>query len=332
MFTLTMPWALILLLIPPIIWFFVKKAPLKLGSALKVPFFKSLLLNIEKKTSVFYSQKSVLLFSLIWILLVFAATNPVWIGEPLPLQREGHNILMVLDISGSMEVRDMVQKGEPVTRLTIVKEAAKKFIEDRKTDKIGLILFGSLAYLQTPLTYDHQNVLTRIEDAESGLAGNTTAIGDALGLAIKHLQNVPQKSRVIILLTDGASNSGVLTPDKASEIAANDGIKIYTIGLGADSVIQNPDHFFIDPRGGSDLDEETLTKIANETGGRYFRATDAKSLQAIYNVINQLEPLKLDDKTVRPQKNYYPWPLSLSLLLFFICLFDLNRGRGAYVG
>jgi Ca-activated chloride channel family protein len=175
-------------------------------------------------------QNKITLLFLVWVLLVFALAGPRWVGEPQPLVRDGYNIMLALDISGSMEVSDMLVHGHPVTRLRVVKQAAEQFVQDRAGDRIGLILFGSRAYLQTPLTYDRRSVLMRIEDATVGLAGKTTSIGDALGLAVKRLQNVPAKGRMIILLTDGVNNSGVLPPLKAAELARADGIKVYTIG------------------------------------------------------------------------------------------------------
>lgn len=327
MFKLATPWALILLILPLALWFLVKKAPVKCNQALKLPFFDAASAWMQGKNMDLLLKKQLVLFSAIWILLVLAVSKPQWEGPPLPFQREGHNIMLVLDISGSMALGDMLQNGRPATRLMLVKTAAKKFVEARSNDKIGLILFGSLAYLQTPLTWDHQNVLTRIEDAEPGLAGNTTSVGDALGLAVKHLKPVAQKSPVIILLTDGASNSGFLTPLKAAELAASETVKIYTIGLGAemDPLAGN---LFTSPS--ADLDEATLKRIADLTGGRYFRATDAKSLQSIYQTIDKLETVRQEGPVLRPQKNYYPWLLSPALFLLFAFFFKEIRKRHAH--
>lgn len=211
---------------------------------------------------------------------------------------------------------DRLLRGRAVSRLTVVKRAAMQFVHDRSGDKIGLILFGSRAYLQTPLTWDNHTVLMRIEDATVGLAGKSTSIGDALGLAVKRLQAVPSKGRIIILLTDGVNNSGVLTPIKAAELARDDGIKVYTIGLGAESIPRLFNGMLITNSPSSDLDEETLRKIAHMTGGRYFRATDTQSLHAIYNMINQLERVSQEQSSVRPEKEYYPWLLALALILF----------------
>lgn len=190
---------------------------------------------VEQENRLISAKTLLLIPVLVWVLLVIALSGPRWVGEPKPVVREGYNIMMVLDLSGSMEITDMLLHGRPVSRLLVVKRAAEQFVEDRVGDRIGLILFGTRAYLQTPLTYDRHSVLMRIDDATAGLAGKTTSIGDAVGLAVKRLQDVPSKGRVIILLTDGANNSGVLAPLKAAELAKQDGIKIYTIGLGSEA-------------------------------------------------------------------------------------------------
>ena len=249
---------------------------------------------------------------------MFALSGPRWIGEPRPLSREGHNIMLVLDISGSMAIQDHLQHGRPTTRLTLVKHAAEAFIKNRPSDQLGLVLFGTRAYLQTPLTHDHTTILMRLNDATVGLAGKTTSIGDALGLAVKHMQHVPSKGRVVILLTDGANNSGTLAPLKAAKLAHTDDIKVYTIGLGSSNTpIQRYGSI---PVMADDLDENTLKTIASMTGGRYFRATDIRSLDNIYRLINQLETVSQSDATVRPEVDYYIWPLMLALLCFTVWL------------
>nr|WP_238551266.1 VWA domain-containing protein [Legionella oakridgensis] len=274
---------------------------------------------MNTKSRVLQGIKNWFIF-IIWFLLLLALAGPRWVGEPRPLAREGYNIMLALDLSGSMELPDMMLHGRPVSRLTVVKRAAEQFVQERMGDKIGLILFGSRAYLQTPLTYDRQNILMRLEDATVGLAGKTTSIGDALGLAVKRLQNVPAQGRIIILLTDGANNSGVLAPMKAAELARADGIKIYTIGLGSQADPRALPSVFLNMNASADLDEETLQEVAKVTGGRYFRATDLQSLQRIYEVINQLEKVSQEQATVRPQHDYYPWPLALAFFLFLYWL------------
>lgn len=316
MFELATPWILILLPIPFIIWYFLPRAKVTLPTALNVPFFQAMVGIVDQERRSVSAQSLLLIPVLIWLLLILALAGPRWIGEPRPVVREGYNIMMALDLSGSMEITDMLLNGRPVSRLAVVKRAAEQFVQDRIGDRIGLILFGTRAYLQTPLTYDRHSVLMRIEDASAGLAGKTTSIGDAVGLAVKRLQEVPKKGRVIILLTDGANNSGVLAPLKATELAKDEEIKIYTIGLGSEADPSALSSGFLMPNASADLDEETLQKMSEMTGGRYFRATDTESLHSIYKTINQLETVNQEQATVRPQKDYYPWCVGLALLLF----------------
>ena len=322
MFELALPWVFMMLPLPWLVWFLIPRAPVQFPASLKVPFFNALVGLIDNERSPLAKHAKITLLFLIWVLLVLAAAGPRWVGEPQPLEREGYNIMLALDISGSMEMGDMMLQGRPATRLEVVKRAAEQFIHDRVGDKLGLILFGSQAYLQTPLTYDRHSVLMRVEDATAGLAGKTTSIGDAIGLAVKRLQNVPSKGRMIVLLTDGVNNSGVLAPLKAAELARQDEIKVYTIGLGAEIDPQAMGGLFFNMNVSADLDEDTLKEVAKMTGGRYFRATDMQSLQSIYKTINQLERVSQEQETVRPQHDYYPWPLAMALFLFLYWIAD----------
>lgn len=320
MLELTHPLALSLLLLPLLWWFSLPQAKAQTPAAVKVPFFAAMKSMVNEKQGLAPSRV-LILPGLIWLSLVIALANPRWVGGPMPLAREGHHIMMALDLSASMEMPDMLLRGRPASRLSVVKKAAKEFVENRTNDKIGLVLFGTRAYLQTPLTYDKKNLLMRLDEASAGLAGPSTSIGDAIGLSVKRLIEVPKKGRVIILLTDGVNNSGVLDPLKAAELSKNEGIKIYTIGLGAEGNA-NGLGFFANAT--ADLDEDSLKKIAQMTGGRYFRATDTASLQSIYQTIHELETVNQEQATVRPQKDYYPWFAGLALLLSF---FWLSRGK-----
>lgn len=318
MFELANPWFLLAWLLPLLLWYLLPRAQPQLPAALKLPFYQAISSMIEHEKSALIKRTSLTLPMLVWFCAVLALAGPRWVGEPRPLTRESHNIMMALDLSGSMEINDMMYKGRPASRLDVVKHAAEQFVTERSGDKIGLILFGSRAYLLSPLTYDRHSVLMRIEDATAGLAGKTTSLGDALGLAVKRLQHVPPQGRIIILLTDGANNSGILQPLKAAELAKADGIKVYTIGLGADVDPRVLGGAFLLPNAAADLDEDSLKQIAKMTGGQYFRATDSHSLQKIYQTINQLETIKQDQATVTPRVDYYPWPLGLALILLFI--------------
>ena len=184
--------------------------------------------------------------------------------------------------------------------------------------RVGLVLFGSRAYLQTPLTFDTESTATLLEESEIGLAGRETAIGDAIGLAVKRLREDAASERVLILLTDGANTSGEVQPLQAAEFAAREGLTVYTVGVGADEMMVQD--FFgsrvVNPS--ADLDEETLRAIAERTGGNYFRARDAQALAEIYLMLDELEPVESDVEAVRPVDELFYWPMSLAYLLAMI--------------
>lgn len=317
MFSLSYPWVFVLLPLPILAYAFLPAWIVWPQRALRLP-FASYFLQDARRITPFAGRRQYQALAglfLLWCILLSALAGPRWVGEPLSLTREGRSIFLALDLSGSMEINDMVVQGKRQSRLDIVKQAAADFIQKRADDKLGLILFGSQAYLQTPLTFDKRNLLHRIQEANVGLAGKTTSIGDAIGLAVKRLQQTQPKGRVLILLTDGANNSGVLSPDKAAELAKEENIKIYTIGLGSESSLNSVSDMFMGLNAQADLDEDSLKKIAKITGGRYFRATNKSSLQAIYETINTLETEKQTRPQVRVEEHYYPYLLVIYLFL-----------------
>lgn len=172
-------------------------------------------------------------FALLWFLLLLAAARPQWVGEPLPLPASGRDLLLAVDVSGSMDYRDMRWQDDEISRLELIKKLFGDFIEDRRGDRVGLILFGSQAYLQAPLTFDRHTVRVWLDEAQIGIAGKNTAIGDAIGLAVKRLRQRPAESRVLVLITDGANTGGQIAPQIAAQLAAEQQVKIYTIGVGA---------------------------------------------------------------------------------------------------
>ena len=275
-------------------------------------------------------QLMLLLLWLVWLCLVLAAARPVWVGEPVALPTSGRDLLLAVDISGSMEQEDMEVDGQYVNRLVAVKAVVGEFVSQRQGDRLGLVLFGEQAYLQTPLTFDRETMRTLLNEAQVGFAGNKTAIGDAIGLSVKRLQDRPQEHRVVILLTDGANTAGELEPLRAAELAASAGVKIYTIGVGAEvmersrmlglfSTTYNPS---------ADLDEETLTAIATQTGGKYYRARNPQELFSIYAELNRLEPIEQETETIRPVAALFHWPLALAFALSL--LLSLLRRGGLY--
>jgi Ca-activated chloride channel family protein len=306
------PWVFAGLLLPLLAYFFLPRAQDTAHSALLFP-FSPLLDKLQARSSVLPKQSYRFLGILAWTLLVMAAARPQWIGESIQLPVSGRSLMLAVDISGSMEQQDMVVNRRAVSRLTAVKAVANDFIQKREGDYIGLILFGRRAYLQSPLSYDRQTVSILLDEAVVGLAGKETAIGDAIGLAVKRLKKQPEENRVLILLTDGANTAGSIDPLKAADLAAREKIKIYTIGVGDDSVKMGG--FFGLQVINSDLDEETLMAIASKTGGRFFRARDVGELIKIYSLLDEIEPLSDEQQSFRPVSELYQWPLALSLLL-----------------
>lgn len=310
------PWLLLLLPLPIITYWLLPARAVERFKALKVPFFEALSHLVEQRSqSLGRSWWYWLGAGLIWILFVFSAANPLWMGEPIPLEQSGRDILLALDLSPSMANRDMVEGHDHVTRLSLVKNAARQFIDGRKGDNLGLIVFGQQAYLMTPLTPDHQTLKAMLDDATAGLAGERTAIGDAIGLGIKRLLDYPQNSRVLILFTDGVNNAGMVDPIEAAKEASKLGIKIYTVGLGAEDLLVKDFFGVHHVSGADDLDEKSLKEIAVITGGRYFRATDYASLEKALQEMNQLEPTLTDKTTYRPQTPLYPYLLVLAIAL-----------------
>ncbi len=257
-------------------------------------------------------------YLLIWFLLVSAAARPEWLGDRLPTATSGRDMMLAVDLSGSMEFQDMQLHGEDVDRLTLVKHLLGEFIDGRRGDRLGLIVFGTHAYIQAPLTHDRQAIREWLEESFIGLPGRQTAIGDAIGLAIKHLLDEPESTRVLVLLTDGANTAGTVSPLLAARLAAKHGIRIFTIGVGADP--QNDDNSISAVWGlqyepSIELDETSLRDIAQMTGGEYFRTRTSADLQAIYARLDQLEPALRDGLPERSVMPLYPWPLALALLI-----------------
>jgi len=308
------PWLLAALPLPLLIrWLVPAKMPVE-QAALKVPFLDDFS-DIETRAVSQTQQWPLLLAAIAWLFLVIACTRPQWLGEPIEQAVSGRDLMLAVDLSGSMEEQDFVINKRSVDRLTAAKGVASDFINRRVGDRVGLILFGTQAYLQTPLTFDRKTVMTLLNEAVIGLAGDNTAIGDAIGLAVKRLKNEQANSRVLVLMTDGANTAGEVSPLKAAELAAANHLKIYTIGIGADEMIVRS--FFgnrkINPS--VDLDEKTLIKIAESTGGQYYRARNTDELNNIYMRLDELEPVEKDKQYFRPRSELYYWPLSLALAL-----------------
>ncbi len=314
MLSLHWPWLLLILPAPWLYRVLRKPAP-SMSVPLWAPIYGEL--NREHSSHGRGDLLIMLLLSAIWCGAVLAAARPVWIGEPITLPTAGRDLLLAVDISGSMEIEDMDSGGRLVDRLRVVKDVVGEFVARRKGDRLGLILFGSNAYLQTPLTFDRATVNTMLQEALIGFAGKGTAIGDAIGLAVKRLQDRPESSRVVILLTDGANTAGAVTPLQAAELAAIHRVKVYTVGIGADEILRRSLFGVQRINPSADLDEDTLTAIADKTGGRYFRARNPEDLAAVYRTLDQIEPVEQEAETLRPTQALYYWPLAVAILASF---------------
>jgi len=310
------PWLFLLLPLPLLIWKFGKPVNPQQG-VLRVPFVDDFSLN---GMSAGVSNKGGLPLLLLafsaWILLLLAVARPQWQGDPVPLPIAGRDLMLAVDLSGSMQERDFRLNGRRVDRLTATKAVAGEFIERREGDRLGLILFGEQAYLQVPLTFDRSTVRTLLNEALINIAGRKTAIGDAIGLAVKRLKDKAGE-RVLILLSDGQNTAGAIDPLQAAGLAAEEKLKIYTIGIGADA---GSSFFGMNIGGGGGLDETTLTRIAESTGGRYYRARNTRQLAQIYAEIDRLEPVEVEDQMYRPVQSLFHWPLALALMLSVLIL------------
>ena len=309
----TLPWIFLALPLPLLVMWLMPRASSSLPTTIRVPFYAQIQSQQLQQASN-PSRLQLLIAILIWFLLVSSAARPQSIDEPIQLPVLGRNLMLAVDLSGSMEAEDMIIGNRQLTRLSAVKVVAGEFIDRRVGDRLGLILFGDRAYLQAPLTLDRKTVKTLLQESVIGLAGRKTAIGDAIGLAVKRLRNEPEQNRVLILLTDGSNTAGSIDPLKAADLAAQEKIRIYTIGVGAESRMVRG-VFGMSRMVSSDIDEETLQAISDKTGGRYYRARDVQSLMQIYSLLDEVEPVAEDAETYRPINELYYWPLSAALLL-----------------
>jgi Ca-activated chloride channel family protein len=318
------PWMFLALPLPWVLRHVLR--PLKPAQALNLPQPGLSLVQSSLARAPFAAT---LLLALAWLCLVVAAARPQHLGPPEPQRRSGRALMMAVDLSGSMSLDDMQLAGRQVTRFAAVEAIAGDFIDRRAGDELGLILFGSQAYLVTPLTYDLDAVRAQLHGAVVGLPGRETAIGDALAVAVKRLADMPEAARVVVLLTDGVNNAGSIAPREAARAAKAAGVRVYTIGIGANAM-RVPDFFgtrVVNPS--ADLDVGMLTDIANQTGGRFFRATDTDQLAAAYRAIDELEPVPQQGAALRPRFELFRWPLLAALILFGLAVLPRYVGRRA---
>ncbi len=342
------PWLFVLLILPLLIrkWLShidpVDPTDIEVSQSLKVPFLEELVLDDQAlegqgNSTIIRQQDSLLariLLVFAWVMLVIAVAKPVWIADAANIPISSRNVIVAVDLSGSMGQRDFKLHGSKITRLAATKKVAIEFIKNRVGDRIGLILFADHAYLQAPLTRDLQTVMTLLDEAELGLAGERTALGNAIGLAVKKVQEKPDQEHVLVLMTDGAATTGI-SVDEAIRFAVKVGLKIYTVGIGSTlSSTQTQKTKAIGRNrtiGNGDLDVITLKNIADKTGGFYFRAKNIEELESIYEKLDELEPVVDISKAWHPVKDIFYIPLAFSsLLLFMLSLFRVGTNQRLY--
>ena len=321
-----------LLLLPFFAYYVLPIARKMYGDALRIPFIADIIkIKNQSKSHRYFTGSSskisllgVLGLGVVWCLITLALCRPQLVGEPLKIRMEGRDIMVVADISPSMSERDFRFQKRYYTRLEAVKSVVSQFVDERTEDRIGLVLFGTRAYQQVPLTYDKQSLKEVLYGVDAGMAGNSTSIGDAVAVALKNLalEDTKLDNKLIILLTDGINNDGTMSFLDAVKLAEEEKVKIYTIGVDSGS-----EPFFGGMRGiqtNSGIDEKALKYLADITQGRYFRATDVDSLLKIYDEINKLEAQEHEGRFVQETKDLYYYPAGLAVLLFLL-MFSLFK-------
>ncbi|MCC5839500.1 MAG: VWA domain-containing protein [Opitutales bacterium] len=290
---------------------------------------------VRQISSFVRSSRGNLVFHARWFSLacfIVALARPQAGQEVTRIAESGIDMMIAIDLSGSMWAHDFEQDGVPLDRLTLVQSVIDAFIEKRAGDRIGLVAFSGDAYLASPLTNDHTWIRRRIADMRLGMIEDGTAIGNALALSIRRLRDIEGDGRVIVLLTDGANNRGQIEPMQAAEVAAALGIRVYTVGVGRPGIVPFPAQF--DPvtrqpvrradgvpvlgRARSDIDLEVLQEIADLTGGAYFHATDTRTLEAIYEEINRLESREAEFDVRRFYRDLFWMPIAAGLGLLLL--------------
>ena len=321
------PFSIFALLLPFLSRYLMKPLAQKNGEqALRVPFFKAFK---DKSATHVHSRSNlaVFLFVLGFIALVISAMRPVSYGEAINIPANGRQLMLVLDVSGSMAEPDFVWNNRRISRLGAVQNIAFDFIENRTGDAVGLTIFGTEAYPYTPLTLDTKTVAEMLKEIGVGIAGEKTAIGDALLVALKQMKDIPSDKKVIILLSDGHANAGVVLPEEAIEMAKQMCVKVHAIGMGSEREIVQSLFFQHEINPSADLDEELLKKMASDTGGTYFRVKSSNDLKQVYDTINKIEPTEMDGQSIRPQKELFWIPLCCAMFLFFFGLYLKGKNK-----
>lgn len=318
------PEIFLLLLLPFIVYYLLpKKNKVEQQNiyALRLPFFQRVAPFVKPLATNEANLKSKIFVSLAWLFLITAAAKPVWYLQENKMPLKARNIVLSLDVSDSMKEEDFFMGNNPIPRLMIVKKVVTDFFEKRKDDNIGLVLFGDEAYTYAPLSYDKKTLKTLLDEIGFGMAGSRTAMGDGLALAIQTALKVKAESRIVILLSDGYTNAGRVGLDEAVEIAQKNNVKVYSIGLGGAPIEQQVFGFSVPVE--TTFDEKSLQYVADQTGGKYFKASTTKDLEGIYNTIDALEKEDGKEKSLQPKRDLFFIPLAISMLFLFFAI--INR-------
>ncbi|MBW8864285.1 MAG: VWA domain-containing protein [Verrucomicrobia bacterium] len=318
--TLAYPWYLSLLLLLPVL------AWLKGKRGAPPAFVYSSVQLVRAMQNISRSRAGGFLGSMRWLalaLFIVALAQPRVLKSTTEVKASGVDIVVALDMSGSMISEDFEVRGERVNRFNMARSVLKGFIDQRPNDRIGLVLFASQAFIATPLTLDHDFLQENLDRLEIGaIDQNTTAIGDGLGTAVNRLRDLKAKSKIVILMTDGQNNSGKLDPLLAAEAAASLKVKVYTVGIGMRGQAPMPAHDMFGRKVYQmvpvDVDEDTLQKIADRTGGRYYRADNAERFKQIYEEIDKLEKTDASIKKYTQFDELFPWFVAGGLAVLLI--------------
>ena len=322
MITFAWPWLLLLLPLPLLVYWLPKKDNNRTSAALIIPqLIESDSINVVSQSN---KKAPLAILTLCWLLTVLALSQPQWLGDAIDIPTEGREMMIAVDLSGSMQIEDMSLRGSTVNRLDMLKVVLGDFIKRRVGDRLGLILFADDAYMQTPMTFDRKTVKQMLDESVLGLVGRKTAIGDAIALAVKRFDAKQKSNKVLLLLTDGQNTAGKISPEQALELAVAKNVTIYSIGIGAEVMLQESLFGRRRVNPSSELDERTLTKLAKQTGGKYFRAKDSEGMSQIYQLLDQLEPVEQEQQQMRPLTALFYWPLAIALLISLLYFLFIN--------
>ncbi len=341
MFSFYWPWFAILLVVPFLVGLFWLRSRQDLDKPIEGNQSTLLHPSLNRLTHAFTYRRRLasrtgrlhlMLLLILWIALVLAMMRPQWLEPHKEVKTEGYDLMLAVDASRSMGALDFSVNAREVTRMAVIKGVLGRFVASREGDRVGLIVFGDQAYVLTPLTQDVQAVRNLVDTVVPSIVGDATAMGDAIGLAVKKLRERPEGSRVLVLVTDGESTAGSLPPMVAARLAAVEGIRIYTIGVGSKGLVP----FYENGRRRMvrmEIDEDLLRKVASLTGGSYFRATDANALEKIYRQIDSLEKTEAETRSALIPHPLFHWPLGLALItLFVLGLFPEGKWRHINIG